>query len=432
MSLTEDILHFAWKYRLYQPGQLATVGGEDVVVLDVGIHNMDAGPDFLQSRLRIGDTEWVGSVELHIRSSDWMRHRHQQDRAYNNVVLHVVYEHDNDVQREDGTVPPTVAIGSILNPGVLQRHRELMSGMYWIPCEHQLSEVSKIKVDHWLDRMLIERLESRMDQVLALVKECEGNWEEATYRWLARGFGFKVNTDAFEQLARHVPLNLFEKHRTNQIMVEALYFGQAGLLNEENSDGVYTRQLMSEYHYLQKLYGLEPMEGSQWKFLRMRPANFPTLRIAQFTALLSKRGRLFSDILTVSDVREIRTWFEGLHIHPYWQSHYRFGGRPSKHLGQMGHSSVSLLLINVVAVILFCYGKYMGKETYIYRAIALLEAIQPERNAVLQRFGDLGIQAEAASTSQALLHMKKIYCDKKRCLACSIGTHIIKQRKEYE
>lgn len=430
MSVTEDILHFAWQYRLYQPGQLATADGEKLVVLGVGRHNTDAGPDFLEARLRIGDTEWVGSVELHIHSSDWPKHRHQHDKAYNNVVLHVVYEHDGDVQRADGTVPPTLALRPILIPGVLQRYRELMSGMYWIPCERQLGEVPRIKVDHWLDRMLVERLESRMGQVLALLDECQGSWEEAAYRWLARGFGFKVNADPFERLARNVPLALFEKHRADRILVDALYFGQAGLLDGESADGMYPRQLAEEYRYLQKLHGLVPMEGSQWRFLRMRPANFPTQRIAQFAALLLQRGRLFADLLAVSDVREIREWFADLPVHPYWQEHYRFGGRPARHSGQLGNDSVSLLLINVVAVILFCYGKYMGKEAYIYRAIALLEGIQPEKNALLQRFAGLGVHASAASASQALLHMKKSYCDRKRCLDCSIGTHIIKQKKE--
>lgn len=430
MAVTEDILHFAWKHRLFQPSHLLTEDGKRLIVLDVGMHNMDAGPDFLQCRLRIDETEWVGSVEIHVRSSDWTRHRHQYDKAYNNVILHVVYEHDNEIWREDGTLPPTLALHAILHPDIIQRHRELMSGMYWIPCQQQIRQVPRIKVDHWLDRVLIERMESRMDQVLALVDECEGSWEEASYRWLARGFGFKVNAEAFEQLARHVPLRLFEKHRANSIAVDALYFGQSGLLQEADPTDIYTRQLLTEYQYLQKLHQLTPMSASHWRFLRMRPANFPTLRIAQLTSLLLKRGRLFADILTVSDTREIHTWFSVLPIHPYWREHYTFKERANRHSAQMGDSSVSLLLINVVAVILFCYGKYMGEEAYIYRAITLLESISPEKNAILQRFIDLGVPAVTASTSQALLHMKKSYCDRKRCLTCSIGTHIIKQKNE--
>lgn len=432
MSLTEDILHFAWKFRLYDPYLLKTVEGQDLVILDVGIHNSNAGPDFIQSRVRIDDTEWVGNVELHVRSSDWRRHRHQYDKAYNNVILHVVYEHDDHVSREDGTHLPTWVFGPVLLPSVLQRHRELVSGMYWIPCERQLHGVPKIKIDHWLDRMLVERLESRMEQVIGLVDACNGNWEEAAYRLLARGFGFNVNADAFECLAECVPLTLFEKHRSNSIQATALYFGQSGLLDEENADGVYPRELLREYRYLQKLHGLEPMQLSQWKFMRMRPANFPTLRIAQFTALLLQRGRLFADVLATSDVREIRAWFDKLPVHPYWQAHYRFGGPSSKHSEQLGSISVSLLLINVVAVILFCYGKYLGKEAYIYRSIALLEGVKPENNATLRRFGDLGVEASAASVSQGLLHMKKFYCDKKRCLQCGIGTHIIKQKEGHE
>lgn len=430
MSVAEDILHFAWKYRLYQPAPLATACGEQLVVLGVGVHNTDAGPDFSQSRVRIGDTEWVGSVELHVRSSDWTKHRHQHDKAYNNVILHVVYEHDGDVCREDGTVPPTLELRDIILPDVIQRHRQMMSGMYWIPCERQLHTVPPIKTDHWLDRMLVERLESRMEQLVALLDQCQGSWEEVTYRWMARAFGFKVNAGAFEQLAQQVPLGLFEKHRADPILVDALYFGQAGLLAEESSTGMYPRQLLREYRHLQKLHGLTPLEGSQWKFLRMRPANFPTQRIAQFAALLMHRGRLFADMIAVSDVREIRTWFTGLPVHPYWQEHYRFGGRPTRHSGQLGDDSISLLLINVVAVILFSYGKYVGKELYIYRAVALLEGVRSEQNAVLQRFAELGIHALAASTSQALLQMKTSYCDKKRCLECGIGTHIIKQNKE--
>lgn len=430
MRVTEDILHFAWKYRLYQSSRLHTVCGEQVDVLAVGFHNKDAGPDFSQCRVRIGDTEWVGNVELHVRSSDWTKHRHQYDKAYNNVILHVVYEYDADVRRQDGTTLPTLTLQERVFPDVLQQHRELMSGMYWIPCERQLHAVPRIKIDHWLDRMLVERLESRMGQLEALLHQCQGSWEEVAYRWLARAFGFKVNADAFEQLTQRIPLSLFEKHRADPILADALYFGQAGLLDEESSEGMYPRQLLREYQYLQRLHGLTPLQASQWKFMRMRPANFPTQRIAQFVALLRQRGRLFADMLAVSDVREIRSWFSALPVHPYWQEHYRFGGKTTRHSGQLGESSISLLLINVVAVILFGYGKYMGKEMYIYRAIALLEAVNAEKNALLQRFAALGLHALAASTTQALLHMKTFYCDKKRCLECGVGAHIIQQKRK--
>lgn len=430
MQVSEDILHFAWKYRLYRLGPLQTECGEPVAVLAVGFHNKDAGPDFSQCRVRIGDTEWVGNVELHVRSSDWTRHRHQHDKAYNNVILHVVFEHDVDVRREDGTILPTLAMRERMFPQMLHQHRELMSGMYWIPCERQLHEVPRIKVDHWLDRMLVERLESRTGQLAALLNQCQGSWEEVAYRWLARAFGFKVNAEAFEQLAHRVPLSLFEKYRADPILVDALYFGQAGLLEEESAEGMYPRQLLREYQYLKRLHGLTPLQPSQWKFMRMRPANFPTQRIAQFAALLRQRGRLFANMLAVSDVREIRSWFSALPVHPYWQEHYRFGGKPTRHSGQLGESSISLLLVNVVAVILFGYGKYVGKETYIYRSIALLEAVGAEKNALLHRFAALGVHAPAASTTQALLHMKTSYCDKKRCLDCGIGTHIIQRSRE--
>lgn len=340
----------------------------------------------------------------------------------------MVYEHDREVLRADGTLLDTLELKSILIPGTLAKYREMMSGMYWIPCEKQIHAVPRLKIDQWLYRLLIERLEGRVEAVYQLLEQQHGDWEETCHLWMARSFGFKVNAIAFEQLARKVPINIIARHKDNAFSIEALFFGQAGLLGDNSYKELYPNKLQSEYRHLQRLHSLVPMEGSSWKFLRMRPANFPTLRIAQFAALSRKTVHLFSGFIELENVSHLRELFCDLPVNPYWRNHYRFDISSAAHGAQLGKSSIDTLLLNAVAIILFAYGRYIDKEAYIYRSIALLESIKAEKNKVLKHFSALGIQADRASESQALLQMKDVYCNNKRCLDCSLGLHIIKQK----
>lgn len=426
--MSEDILHFIWKFRLYNGHRMHTVSGQGLSIHEVGLHNQDAGPDFLNAKIRIGDTEWVGNVELHIRSSDWTLHKHQLDKAYNSVILHVVYEHDKAVPREDGSAPETLELKPILHDYTLSRYREMMSDMYWIPCEKLLHEVPEYQVRSWLSRLIIDRMETKVAAVYELLGQQKGDWEAVCHLWLARSFGTNINAAAFEQLARIVPLSLIGKHRHEPKMVTALFFGQAGFLAELVSDDPYAIELREAYGYLQKLHALRPMDASVWKFLRMRPANFPTIRIAQYAALVSKVNSLFSKMLDADEPKEIKRILETLPVDPYWETHYRFGEPSATRSPQLGEEAKDTIIINAVAVILFAYGRYIDKEVYIYRSIALLESLKPEKNGVIRRFAGLGVPVSNASDTQSLLQMKRFYCDRKKCLACSLGLHIIKQK----
>lgn len=425
-DLSEDILQFIWKYRLYHPQFIHTVSGKSLTVMDTGIQNRDAGADFLFARMRVGDTEWVGNVEIHVRSSDWELHRHQQDKAYNNVILHVVYEYDKAISCEDGTMPETLELMPLIPGHILPKYRELMSGMYWIPCERLIHRVPSFHLSQWFPRLLVERFEYKITAIYDLLAQQRGSWEDTCYIWTARGFGFKVNAQAFEQLARNVPLSVVAKHRDNPLAVEALFFGQAGMLDGVVFEDEYPQQLQREYRYLQNLHSLSPMDASIWKFMRTRPGNFPSIRIAQFAAFCLRYTNVFSEIMDTEEVYETRLLFERLPVNPYWQKRYRFDIPSPLHGCQFGVQSIDALLINTIAGILFAYGKYIDKEVYIYRAIALLESLKAEENAVLRRFSALGVRAEQAAESQALLQMKTFYCDKKRCLECGVGLQLIK------
>lgn len=429
MTLPEKLLHFIWRYRLYRTVRLSTVSKKNLSIRDTGYQNHHAGPDFLAARIRIGDTEWAGSVEIHLRASEWNTHRHHRDKAYNNVILHVVYEDDKIICREDGTFPETLVLKPLIPKYVLSNYRDLMSGMYWIPCEKLVHRIPGFHRSQWLSRLLIERFEYRVSAIYELLSEQQGNWEATCYLWAARSFGFKVNAEPFEQLARSLPLTILAKYRHSQQNIEALFFGQAGLLEQPAFADTYPRKLQQAYNYLRRLHALTPLDASSWKFLRTRPGNFPSIRIAQFAALYIRTVHLFAALTDAENTNQLKAIFRELPVNRYWAGHYRFDVPSSRHGFQLGMQSIDNLLINMASGILFAYGKYVGKEMYIYRAVTLLEGLKTERNSVLMRFSTLGIRAEHAAESQALLQMKSFYCDRKRCLECGIGLQLIKNNE---
>ncbi|MFC3196246.1 DUF2851 family protein [Parapedobacter deserti] len=431
VTLSEDILHFIWKYRLYHHQHLCTVSGKSLTVLETGVHNRNAGADFLSARMRIGDMEWSGNVEIHVHASDWYAHKHQRDNAYNNVVLHVVYENDRSVNRADGTVLECLELKPLIPTPILHKYRELMSGMYWIPCEKLISTVSSLHLTQWLTRLLVERFERKVAAFYEVLNQQQGNWEETCYIWIARYFGSNVNAQAFDQLARSLPSRILAKHKDRPLAIEALFFGQAGFLENTAFEEEYPRRLQEEYHYLRKLHSLMPMDASVWKFMRVRPGNFPSIRIAQFAALCARAEHLFSAIVQTECTDELKALFEALPVNPYWLRHYRFDAASPLHSCQLGVQFIDMLLINVIAGILFAYGKYIGKEMYIYRAVRLLENLKAESNAIIKRFSKLGVGVKQASESQALLQMKAYYCDKKKCLDCGVGVQLIKHNERW-
>ncbi|HEY0897748.1 MAG TPA: DUF2851 family protein [Sphingobacteriaceae bacterium] len=424
MPFPEDFLHYLWKFRLFNQSALLTAGGEELQILTVGRHNQHAGPDFENAQIRIGETLWAGSVEIHINSSDWQKHHHDQDAAYENVILHVVYQHDQDQFRKDGTQIPVLELKGLIPEGLSSRYQELMLNMNWIACQDRIGTVDPFHTANWLSRVLVERLEEKSIAVQSLLDEFKGSWDDAFYVILARNFGFKLNAVPFEMLARSLPRQILDRQKSNALQIEALIFGQAGFLHDTFVEQ-YPNQLRSEYMFLKNKYFLEPLDRYLWKFLRSRPQNFPTVRLAQFAALITRSSHLFSKVMETDEPAKLMEQFMHLPLHPYWKDHYRFGvtSRPYPH--QMGAISIQNILINTVALFLFMYGKNMGRNLFVNKAVQLLESLPLESNQVIERFKETGIEMKGAFSSQALLQLKKAYCDEKQCLNCGIGIKLL-------
>ncbi|HEY0897715.1 MAG TPA: DUF2851 family protein [Sphingobacteriaceae bacterium] len=424
MPFPEDFLHYLWKFRLFNQSALLTIGGEELKILNVGRHNKNAGPDFENAQIRIGDTLWAGSVEIHINSSDWQKHHHDRDAAYENVILHVVYHHDQDQFRRDGSQIPVLELKELIPEGLSTRYQELMLNMNWIACQAKIATVDPLHTSNWLSRVLVERLEEKSKAVQSLLEEFKGSWDDAFYVILARNFGFKLNAVPFEMLARSLSRQILDRHKSNPLQIEALIFGQAGFLHDTFVEQ-YPNQLRSEYVFLKNKYELEPLDRYLWKFLRSRPQNFPTVRLAQFAALINRSSRLFSKVLEARDSGVLMELFSNLPVHPYWTDHYRFGVTSKPYPHQMGTTSVQNILINTVALFLFMYGRNMGRNSFVNKAVHLLESLPLEHNQVIERFKETGIEMKGAFSSQALLQLKKAYCDEKQCLNCGIGTKLL-------
>jgi len=426
VDFNEDLLHFYWKSKQIFARPVYTLAGDEVKLLRIGYQNSHAGPDFEEVQLQIGDTIWAGSVEMHLKSSDWYAHHHEQDKAYENVILHVVYQHDKPVFRADGTELPVLILQGLIPHKLLTNYRELIGAQSWIPCAAQVAQVDALYTKHEVYRFLIQRLEDKADAHIQLLKSLKGSWDDAFYISLATAFGFKLNALPFMLLAKSIPQLLLAKYKNVPIQVDALIFGQAGLLLETFTEK-YSLRLQREYAYLQQKHKLVHLEPSLWKFFRARPANFPSLRIAQFSALAQKSTHLFSTVLETQSTKALHQLFHELPVHEYWETHYRFDKHSPKHSVQLGLHSKQSLLINTIATFLYAYGKYLNAEKYKLWAIDLLESMPAENNVVVREFATIGISVVHAAASQGLLQLKKTACDRKKCVSCGIGAQILQK-----
>jgi hypothetical protein len=374
-SMSEDLLSFIWKYRLFKRIICFNMEGQSPEVLSPGIQNTNAGPDFTEAKIKVDGTTWVGNVEIHSKSSDWDLHRHYQDKAYNNVILQVVAKHDKDVFTEDGRMLPVIELE--LSEALKLKYESFLCEKNWIPCEQDIQEVDGFRLNMWLGTVLVERLNKKAEQIEALLKLNKNSWEETIYQQIARSFGFKVNAEPFEWLAKSIKLNILAKHQNNLHQLEALLFGQAGFLME-NVDDEYFNELKKEYSFLKQKYSLKPLEKHIWKFLRLRPSNFPTVRIAQFSKLIYKSKSLFSKIIQSENVEELIGLFN-LMASSYWDDHYSFKKTSTKKPKAFGKTSVNSVLINAAVPMIFVYGKYTGDERLKDKAISYLEKLAPEK-----------------------------------------------------
>jgi hypothetical protein len=423
--MREEFLHYIWKYKLFKNHNLKTQNQEKLEIINQGIHNTDAGPDFFNARIKIDKTIWAGNVEIHINSSDWYKHNHQEDKAYDNVILQIVLNFDKDVYRTDGQLIPTLVIE--FENKILKNYENLIKNEYWISCQNEITQVDLFTIHNWLEKLAIERLEEKSERILKLLEQTNNSWENAFYIQLASNFGFKLNSMPFELLSKSLPLRYLAKHKNNLFQIEALLFGQAGFLEDKSGDE-YFNQLQKEYTYLKKKFKLEPMEDHLWKFLRSRPGNFPSIRIAQFSKLIYSSTSLFSKILEAVTLKDLYSLFI---VYPseYWENHYVFNKESVKKRKSLGKSAVDIILINTIIPFLFIYGVLKGKPEYKTRAIEFLETMKPEKNAIIAKWNELGIGSENAFHSQALIQLKNRYCNHKKCLNCQIGNSIIRISK---
>ncbi len=422
--IPEAFFHFLWKNRRFQP-EIHTIEGQHVSILDPGRHNHDAGPDFLCARIRIGKTLWAGNVEIHVRASDWYRHQHQEDPNYASLILHVVAINDRPVYDQKGKPIQTLCIGDAFDKGLLERYREISQNLLWVPCMNMIRKVSSVHITSMVHRMAVERLEEKSSLIMKDLETNHMDWDEVCYRMLGKQFGGKINAVHFDMLCRSLPVRVLMKYHGQVFQTEALLFGQSGLLNTRLY-GPYPNRLKKEYTFLANKHGLSPMPGYLWKFLRLRPAAFPTLRIAQMAELYARHQRLFRKIMETPSTDEMIGIFK-VEASLYWDTHYLFGRKGRKNKKRLGTQSIQLLLINAIIPLMYLYAKHMGNEELRQRAIGFLEQLPPEKNAVMRRWSECGVQPVNALETQGLLQLKKKYCDEKRCLECKIGLQLLKQ-----
>jgi len=375
-------------------------------------------------KVKIGDTTWAGNIEMHVMSSDWIKHRHNNDEAYENVILHVVLEEDLVVYRSNAERLPCLELRKRIPLKLANTYQKLKNNEYWIPCQHHFFEVGDLAKNMWLDRMMIERLEQKTKLIELELARNQNDWEETFYWFLARNFGVKVNAEPFEWLAKSLPLKILTKHKNNLLQVEALLFGQAGLLETDFKDD-YPNQLKKEYNFLRKKHQLQPINSVAWKFLRLRPANFPTIRIAQFARLIHQSVHLFSKILEITRVEEIEKLFK-VELTDYWKDHYIFDKSSLPRNKSLGRTTIHLLIINTIAPFLFFYGSQRDIKEQRDKALRLLEQLPPETNKIISGWKQLGMKPCSAYDTQALIQLKNAYCNSSECMNCSIGNAILK------
>ena len=419
----EKLMQYVWQHRLYASDDMVTNDGRRVRVIDTGMLNTDAGPDFFNAKVEIDGRLWAGNVEMHVRASDWRRHGHDSNRAYDSVILHVVEKDDAPVYRTNGERIPQVVLQC--NRDFNLSYNRLMEAKTELPCAEAIPQMPPLLITEWVESLAFERLHHKVDRLAELCEMYHGSWEDVCYVTLARNLGFGINNDAFERLARCTPLRLLHKHSDSLLQIEAMLFGQAGMLSAENHrDDSYYQQLCREYAFLANKFSLRPIESHSWKLARMRPQNFPYRRIALLAHYIVGGFNLFADILAAADEAELRQLFS-VKLSGYWANHFTFGKESTSDVRAMSDRSIDIILINTVAPLLYARGELVHDYQFTDRAVALLEGLKPENNSIVQQFAFAGIKCRDALTSQALIELRREYCEAHKCIYCKIGHRLL-------
>lgn len=421
--MKEEVLHYIWEQKCFDLRSLKTTSGASLEILDFGTLNKNAGPDFLNAVIKIAGISWHGHVEVHVQSSAWYLHQHQNDPNYESVILHVVWKDDHPVMIKEGQLLPCLVLEKRVAGSLLTKYQKLSTNKDSIPCSSFIPEIDLSIVGVEIQNMAFYRLAYKMKTIQKKLESTRYDWETVFYQMLARNMGFYVNGEAFLDLAQRTPLYLIAKYKSSLTQLEALLFGQAGLLSDKQTDS-YVQELWKEYQFLKHKHQLVPMRGNQWKFLRLRPANFPTIRIAQFAKILFQTHHLFSKALAMKEVEEVENMLE---VQPslYWQNHFVFGKKSKEQQKKLGKRACQLILINTIAPLIYTYGHLRGQINYKERAVGFLKALPSEENSIIQNWAKFGISAAHAWETQGLISLWKEKCQKKLCTSCKIGQSII-------
>jgi hypothetical protein len=424
--MKESFLHFVWELQYFYKQNLTTCQGDDIQIIFPGTFNTDAGPDFSNAKIRIANIEWFGNIEIHIKSSEWYQHSHQTDPNYHNIILHVVWTNDKNILHKDGTVIPVIELKGRVDEKLILKYASMVNSPDLIPCHKQFPFIAAIHKTGMLDKVLTRRIEHKAKEVKALLDRNKGDWEETAYQVLAKNFGFKINADPFLMLSQSLPLKTLSKHSDHLQHLEALLFGQAGFLEQDLKED-YPILLKNEYAFLSHKYALnsQRLDEFQWKFLRIRPANFPTIRIAEFASLIYKLPNLFSSFIEFENASQIYNALD-LHLSEYWNDHYYFGKKVTLKKRKIGRSSIENVVLNTIVPILVCYAKERDNNDYIERAISFMESLPAEDNKITRLWEEHGLEIDNAFDSQAVIELYNNFCKRKNCLNCSIGINILK------
>lgn len=420
--MKEDLLQFIWRYKRFDNPNLLTTSGQKINIVDSGQLNLNAGPDFSHAQIQIGPQLWAGNVELHVKSSDWRAHNHDNNPAYRNVILHVVWVHNEEVLRRDGTAIDTLELSKFVNHKLVNNYERLISSKSWINCENDFSKIDVFTMENWLERLFIERLEQKSKPIFDLLDIYNNDWEQVLFILLFKSFGLKVNSEAFESTARSIDFNVVRKIRFSNLDLEALFFGQSNLF-ESCMDEAYYNDLKDRYVYLKHKFKITASSKYPVQFFRLRPANFPTLRLSQLAGIYYQTDSLFNRLMHVKSISEIYEVFE-MKISDYWRHHYNFSVKSKKQLGELTKSFMNLIIINTIVPLRFVYMKKSGNHSND-ALLELMEALPAEKNSIVDKFKTLREFKNNALVSQGLLKLKTTYCDRNACLSCALGTHLL-------
>ena len=424
--MQEDFLHFIWRYKKFNSSNLRTTNSEAIEILRLGQHNQTAGPDFFNAQVRIDGQLWAGNVEIHVKSSDWYVHNHEKDKAYDNVILHVVWEHDTEIYRKDNTQIPTLALASYAYNGLFQNYKKLMLSKSWINCETHFAEVDDFLMNNWIERLFFERLEHKSEQISDLLKASNNDWEAVLFKMLTKNFGLKVNGDSFLGLANSFEFSIVRKLQNDASDLEALFFGQSDLLNDNYPEPYYL-DLQKRYTFLKQKFNINNKRAIPLQFFRLRPANFPTIRLSQLANLYHREKHLFSKLIKLQTKEEIYALFN-VDASVFWETHYTFSASSKISKKRLSRRFIDLLIINTIIPIKFTFAKANGKENE-EEIIGLIKDLKLESNSITDRFLSLKPLDKTALVSQSLIQLKTEYCDKNKCLQCAIGNSLIVKNK---